>query len=385
MKKKLKVEGMKVLYVVTSAGFGGAPLHVLQLMRYMRSLGHSVGLVSAPEPRLVREAEKLGVEVFPNPYFVRRFHLINDLRAFIPVYRAIKKFKPDIIHAHSSKAGIIARFWSAVLNVKPIIFTAHGWVFTEGRKFWIRWLLAQIERIAAITTTKIICVSEHDRELAIKFKVASPEKLIVIHNGVDISLFQNIVKSQPRNNKPVITFVGRLAPPKDLFFLIDVAERINNAVFWIVGDGELREKVKRYISKKGLIDRVVLFWERCDIPEILSQTDIFVLPSRWEGLPLAIIEAMMAGLPVVASNVGGISELIEDGVNGFLIPPRDAVRFTKALQILIEDETLRKKMGEAGREKAMKNFTLDKMLSKTMEVYCELLKLKEPVENVKGS
>ena len=259
---------MKILYVVTSAGFGGASMHVLQLMRYMRGLGHSVGLVSAPEPRLVREAREMGVEIFQNPYFVRRLHLVNDLRAFIPVYKAIKKFKPDIIHAHSSKAGIIARFWSAVLNVKPVVFTAHGWVFTEGKKFWKRWLLAQVERVASIVTTKIICVSEHDRELAIEFKVAPPEKLLVIHNGVDPSLFQNIVKSQPHNDKPIVTFVGRLAPPKDLFFLIDVAENIDNAVFWIVGDGELREKVQRYVSKKGLTDRIVLWGERYDIPEI---------------------------------------------------------------------------------------------------------------------
>ncbi|CUS77491.1 Glycosyltransferase involved in cell wall bisynthesis [Candidatus Kryptonium thompsonii] len=374
---------MKILYVVTSAGFGGASMHVLQLMRYMRGLGHSVGLVSAPEPRLVREAREMGVEIFQNPYFVRRLHLVNDLRAFIPVYKAIKKFKPDIIHAHSSKAGIIARFWSAVLNVKPVVFTAHGWVFTEGKKFWKRWLLAQVERVASIVTTKIICVSEHDRELAIEFKVAPPEKLLVIHNGVDPSLFQNIVKSQPHNDKPIVTFVGRLAPPKDLFFLIDVAENIDNAVFWIVGDGELREKVQRYVSKKGLTDRIVLWGERYDIPEIFSKTDIFVLPSRWEGLPLTIIEAMMAGLPVVASNVGGVPELVEDGVNGFLVPPGDIVKFTKALQTLIENETLRKEMGEAGRAKAMKNFSLDKMLSKTVEVYYELLKSKEPVENVK--
>lgn len=369
--------------MVTSAGFGGASMHVLQLMKYMVDKGYEVGLVSAPEPRLIKEAQQLGVRVFQNPYFVRRLNFIKDIKAFYPVYKAIKLFNPDLIHAHSSKAGLIARFWSAILNVKPIIFTAHGWAFTEGRKFWKRWILAQIERIFAKVTTKIICVSEHDKKLAIKFKVAPPEKLVVIHNGIDVTLFQNVRKSQVYKDKLVITFVGRLAPPKDLFLLVDVAENIDNAKFWIVGDGELKEKVQKYIYKKGLADKIILLGERYDIPEILSQSDIFVLPSRWEGLPLTIIEAMMAGLPVVASNVGGVSELVEDSVNGFLVAPGDVVGFTKVLQILVEDETLRKKMGETGREKAIREFNLEKMLSKTMEVYYEVLKLKELVKDVK--
>lgn len=358
-------------------------MHVLQLMRYMINQGHEVGLVSAPEPRLIKESLELGVKVFQNPYFVRRLNFIKDVKAFYPVYKAMKQFKPDIIHAHSSKAGLIARFWSWVLNLKPIIFTAHGWVFTEGRSFLNRWIFAQIERIAAKVTTKIICVSEHDKRLALKFKVAPPEKLIVIHNGIDMNLFKDIEKKRIYDDKLVVTFIGRLAPQKNLFLLIDAAEDINNAEFWIVGDGELREKIRKYIHKKNLESKVILYGERYDIPNILSQSDIFVLPSSWEGLPLTIIEAMMAGLPVVASNVGGVSELIDDGVTGFLIPPGDSVKFAEAIKKLIADENLRKKMGEVGREKAMREFNLEKMLSKTMEVYCEVLKLKELVKDVK--
>jgi len=375
---------MRILYVVTSAGFGGASMNVLLLMKYMVSKGHTVGLVSANEKRLISEAENLGVKVFVNPYFVRRLHPLNDLRAFIPVYRAIKEFKPDLIHAHSTKAGIIVRFWAGLLNFKPVIFTAHGWAFTEGRKYWKRWILAQMEKLAGFATTKIICVSEHDRELALKFKVASPDKLVVIYNGVDPERF---LKPHERKSgsKTVVTYVGRLAPPKDLITLLKAVKLLSGVEVLIVGDGELRDKVEKYVFENGLSEKVLLLGEREDVPEILSNSDIFVLPSRWEGLPFTIIEAMMAGLPVVASKVGGVPELVDDGITGFLVPPGDHLSLAQAIRKLVDDKNLREKMGKLGREKALKLFTVERMLEETARVYEEVLKIKNlEVENVKG-
>ena len=378
---------MRILYVVTSAGFGGASMHVLQLMRYFTTQGFEIGLVSAPEPRLLREAEKLGVRLFVNPYFVRRLHIFNDIRAFVPVKKAIKEFSPDIIHAHSTKAGLIARFWSAVLNVKPIIFTAHGWAFTEGREYWKRFLLAQIEKLAGYVTDKIICVSEFDRKLALKFKVAREDKLVVIHNGVDPNEFFKISRDYRKSsNEVIVTFVGRLAPPKDLLLLIDAIKLVPEIKLQIVGDGELRQQVEGYIFKNALRDRVILLGERFDIPKILAESDIFVLPSRWEGLPLTIIEAMMSGLPVVATRVGGIPELVDDGVNGYLVPSRDVNALAKAIRKLVSDVELRERMGKAGREKAIEKFTLDKMLSKIAQVYEDvLIKRKKIPQYVKNA
>jgi len=377
---------VRILYVVTSAGFGGASMHVLQLMRYFSAHGFEIGLVSAPEPKLLGEAEKLGVKLFVNPYFVRRFHVFNDVRAFIPVRKAIKEFSPDIIHAHSTKAGLIARFWSAVLNVKPIIFTAHGWVFTEGREYWKRFLLAQLEKLAGYVTDKIICVSEFDKKLALKFKVADENKLVVIHNGIDPTEFLCISRDYRKSSdKVIVTFVGRLAPPKDLFLLIDAVKLVPEVKLQIVGDGELRRKVERYILKNSLNERVILLGERFDIPNILAESDIFVLPSKWEGLPLTIIEAMMSGLPVVATRVGGVPELVEDGVNGYLVPPGDVNAFADAIRKLACDVRLREIMGKAGQKKAIENFTLDKMLSRVAQVYEEVLsKRKKLYQSVKN-
>lgn len=364
---------MRILYVITAAEWGGAPLHVHQLMEYMVKQGHEVGLVAAPEPRLMAGAGALGVKVFPNPHFVRPVRPWEDLRALWPVFRAIGAFNPDLVHAHSTKAGYAARLACAVLR-KPVVFTAHGWAFTEGRSLWKRKLLAWVERLAAKVTAKIICVSEHDRELAVQWNVAKPEKLALVHNGIDPRPFlegggASLREALGLKGSVVLTFVGRLAPQKDPLTLVEAVKTLPDGVLLVVGDGELRPQVEKYVQEQGLEERVRLLGERSDVPGILAGSDIFVLSSRWEGLPYTIIEAMMAGLPVVSTKVGGVPELVEDGVTGFLVPPEDPPALAEALQVLLDDPELRRRVGQAGRDKALREFTLDCMLRKTERVY----------------
>jgi glycosyltransferase involved in cell wall biosynthesis len=379
---------MKILYAVTGAEYGGAVVHVVGLMRADVKLGHTVGLISAPEPRLMSEAKSFGVQFFPNRFFIRRVKLLNDIRSIWPVFQAIRRFKPDIISAHSTKAGFAVRLCGALLG-KPVIFTAHGWAFTEGRKPWKRKVLVLLERLAAKVTEKIICVSRHDIDLAIKFKVVSTGKLVLIHNGVEPSPFlkadsQDIKHELNIGKVPVLTMVGRLVSQKDPLTFLEACRFINQdyqAV--IVGDGELREQIETFITQNQLDNKVILTGERKDVPEILAASDIFVLASNWEGLPLVIIEAEMAGLPVVASRVGGVAELVQDGTTGFTVPPRDARALAEALKKLIENAPLRQSLGRAGREKALNEFTFDRMLEKTHKVYEEVLGGKQ-AENSKS-
>lgn len=372
---------MRILYVATAAEFGGVSRHILWVAEHLISQGHEVGFVIAPEPRLMAQARKLGVEVFTNPYFVRAVQLYNDIRALRPVFKAIKRFKPDLVSAHSTKAGYAARLVCALTRT-PVIFTAHGWAFTEGREMWKRQLLALAERVAAKVTRKIICVSEHDRELALKFRVGRPEQIVMVHNGVDPKPLLNadgaVVQQEfGLEEGPVLTMVGRLAPPKDPLTVLE-ATLLTDTAFKLlfIGGGVQYDAVQEFISENRLQRKVILTGEREDIPEILAVSDLFILSSRWEGLPRSIIEAMMAGLPVVATSVGGVPELVEDGVTGFLVPREDPEALAEAIRKLLADEDLRQRMGQAGREKALREFSLDRMLAQTQEVYEEILEVR---------
>lgn len=369
---------MKILYCVTGATYGGAAVHVLSLMRADAAAGYSVGLVAAPEPRLMAEAGAIDAKVFPNPHFVFRVNLFRDIMAPWPVFRAVCKFKPDIISAHSTKAGYAARIAGLFLR-KRVIFTAHGWPFTEGRGSWLRHLLAFIERLAALVTTVIICVSAHDRELALKFKVAPPRKLVMIHNGIDPTPLLKAKGDKVRREfglgeEPVLVMVGRLTAAKDPLTLLEAC-RLLGAKYKLlmVGDGELLNKVKEFVTRNNLRNKVIFAGQRNDIADILAASDIIVLSSRWEGLPLVIIEAAMAGLPVVASGVGGIPEMIEDGVTGFIVTPRNPLALAEAIQKLLNDAQLRRRLGSAAREKALREFILERMLTKTHQLYKDIV------------
>ncbi len=174
---------------------------------------------------------------------------------------------------------------------------------------------------------------------------------------------------------PVITFVGRLADQKNPLGLLEAFTHLSHGTLVMVGEGPLRRKVEHVVRRSALDQCVRLIDPRPDIPDLLAASDIFVLPSRWEGLPLAIIEAMMAGLPVVATRVGGVPELVEDGVTGFLVPPADPRALAGALQRLLSDDALRRRIGAAGREKALREFRLDRMLRETSRLYEELVAL----------
>jgi glycosyltransferase involved in cell wall biosynthesis len=354
---------------------------MLSLMQADIKAGHLVGLVAAPEPRLMSEARDIDVQVFPNPYFVHGVKPHKDIRALWPVFRAVRRFNPDIVSAHSTKAGYATRLVCAVLR-KPVIFTAHGWAFTEGRSTWQRPILALAERLAAGTTAAIICVSAYDRELALKFKVAPPEKLVLIHNGVDpaplLSAKGERVREEFGLGKAlVLVMVGRLAPQKDPLTLLEACKLLEaDFRLMIVGDGELRGRAEAFVSQNNLRDKVTFTGERHDIPEILAASDILVLASRWEGLPLVIIEAGIVGLPVVASAVGGVPELIEDGVTGFIVPPGNPQALADILQKLVGDARLRHKVGAAAREKVLREFTLNNMLTKTHQLYEDILRNK---------
>lgn len=368
----------KILHVITLSEWGGAQQVCYDIVTSFKKDKYTVDVACAPGGELVNRLRGQGIVVHRIDSLKRDISLLNDLRALFALYRLAKRRRYSIVHCHSTKAGLVGRLAARLAQVPVILFTAHGWAFSEGRAYWERWLLAQAERLAAKVTTKIICVSEHDRKLALRFKVAHQDQLIVIHNGIDPQPFLRADGGRVRQHlglreAPVLSFAGRLARQKDPLTLLRAIQNISRGKLILAGDGPLQSQVERFIRQNGLTSQVILVGARTDIPDILAASDVFVLSSRWEGLPLVIIEAMVAGLPVVASRVGGVPELVEDGVTGFLVPPGNPEALAEALQRLFEDKELCRRMGEAGREKALRSFTLSRMLRETQAVYQEVL------------
>lgn len=366
----------RVLLLVTLSEWGGAQHVVYVLARHLRR-EYDVTVACAPGGELVERLGQEGVRVLAVPEFVRVPHPWRDLRALVRLVRLIRRERYDVVHAHSTKAGVLGRLAARLAGVPVVLFTAHGWAFTEGRAWWKRMALALVERFCGWLSTRLVCVSRHDHELALRFHVATG-RLVTIRPGVDPGRFDRVDPRAVRaglgiRSGPVIGFIGRLARPKEPLHLLEAFSRLSQGTLLMVGTGPLRPKVERFVRRHALEDRVLLVGPRENVPDLLAAMDIFVLPSRWEGLPLAIIEAMMAGLPVLATGVGGVPELVEDGVTGLLVPPRDPEALAWALARLLSDPPVRRRMGAAGREKAVREFRLDRMLEETSRLYKELL------------
>ena len=367
----------RVLLLITLAEWGGAQ-HVVSLLARRFHERYALTVACAPRGELVDRLLKDGIRVIGIPEFVRNPHPWRDVAALWRLFRIIRRERFDLVHAHGTKAGLLGRVAARIAGVPVVLFTAHGWAFTDGRAGWKRALLARMERLAARWSTAIVCVSEHDRRLAEQFGVGGQTKLVLIRNAIEpvhAPRLDTVAVRRALGVKqlPVIVSVARLAFQKDPMTLLDAARRLAAGTVVLVGDGPLRPAVEQYVRAHGLQERVIVAGMRRDVASILAVSDVFVLASRYEGLPLAVIEAMMAGLPVVATRVGGVPELVEDGVTGVLVPSRDGEALSQALTRLMADAELRSRMGMAGKSRALRDFAEDRMARETEILYEELL------------
>jgi glycosyltransferase involved in cell wall biosynthesis len=356
---------MKILYLITRAEIGGAQIHLLDLLKGFRdSFELELGL---GEPGFLADmAEKLGVRCHIVPDLVQPIHPVKDLRALHNLVKLVRTVKPDIVHAHTSKAGLLGRL-AAQLNRVPSIFTAHTWAFVEGTSW--KWKVVGIpsERLVGSRTRAIINVSHFNRELALRRRIAAANRLVTIHNGIP----DTPLRATPGTDGVVrIVMVARFAPQKNQILLLRAAQRLDCPVrITFVGDGHTRPAVQEVASNLGPNVSVEFLGERRDIDVILAESHIFALSTNWEGFPLTILEAMRAGLPVISCDVGGVNEAVCDGRTGFLVPAGDEDLFAERLAQLVADSRLREEMGLAARARYEEEFTLAAMLRKTLQVY----------------
>ena len=360
---------MKLLYIITRAEHGGAPGHVGTLLQGFRD-ELDVTLATGEEGVLTRQARALGVPVHILPSLVRPIALAKDARAVEEALCCVRSADPDLIHLHSSKAGLIGRVAARRAGV-PAVFTAHGWGFTDGVPWRRKNVVLLSEWLAARWTRKIITVSETDRRLALRYRVARPEALATIHNGIPDTL----ERALPEDGNPAtIIMVARFVPQKDPHLLLEALTGIDPSTYrlLLVGDGPGRPQAEAHARALGL-NNVEFLGTRDDVPELLAGSHVFVLPTKWEGFPISILEAMRAGLPIIASDVGGVREAVGEGETGFLVPRGDAATLRVRLELLLKSRELRARLGAEGRRRYEARFGLERMLAKTYDVYTDVL------------
>lgn len=331
------------------------------------------------------EAKKSGVQIITIPELVRYIDPVKDLKALFRLISIFRRENPDIVHTHTSKAGILGR-WAAFFSAKKpvIVHTPHGHIFWGYFNRWKTDLFIFLERLTARITDRIITLTEQEKQDHLRFAVAAEEKFAVIHSGVELRNFLDVFVD-PEDMKEklgipqgsfVVGTVGRLTPVKGQKHLIEAAAKVvqqkPDSLFVFLGDGELLAGLTETASVLGIKDHLKFLGWRPDVADVMSAFDIFVLPSLNEGMGKVLVEAMALGKPIIASNVGGIQDLIRHGENGLLVPPASSAILADAILDLYENPDTRKKMGEAGKGIAAK-YGVGAMLRKIDDLYQDCL------------
>jgi glycosyltransferase involved in cell wall biosynthesis len=373
---------VRVLQVVRPAA-GGMKAHVLQLSAGLRAHGFECEIACPGDSELVHDALEANISVHPVP-IVGPLNPLRDPRAIIALAEVIRERRPALVHAHGSKAGLIARMAVLLAGRPPTIVTVHNQVLYGGISPVMRCVYVTMERRLARRTARIITVSEALRREMLDVFMLDPKTVTTVYNGLDLDPFlagSDRAKARERYGIPsdalAIGLAARFAPQKALDVLVEAAvpvlERHPDAQLVLAGSGPLLEFVRTRARASSVRDRILFPGLETDMPGFLSALDVYASAAIAEGLGLGTIEAMAAGLPVVSTTAGGTPEVVEDGVTGLLVTPGKADRLTEALLRLAKDPALRRRMGEAGRARALERFTEERMLARTSEVYREVL------------
>lgn len=362
--------GPRLLYLVTRAERGGAQAHVLDLAIGMKGL-FEAEVATGEEGFLTEACRRQGIPVHVVPHLEREIKPFADLRGLRELIELMRRTQPDIVHAHTFKAGFLGRFAARRLKI-ACVYTVHMWPF--GRAVPVSWRVAApvCERIAAGWCDRIITVSEFGVELAAQHRICDSAKVTSIWNGIP----DHPARARLRRERNLrCTMVARFTDFKDHLLLLRAFAKLSGEPrLLLVGDGGTLPSAKALAEQLGISKRVEFAGSRSDVPELLAQSDIFVLASRQETLPISILEAMRAGLPVIASDVGGISEEVIHGETGLLVRSGSLDALTRALRRLLSRKVLRTTMGRAGRKRFEKLFLADTMISRTSALYKDVLK-----------
>jgi len=377
---------MKICHVITRMILGGAQENTLLTCEGLHARGHDVTLITGPaigpEGQLLTRAKEGGYRVIEVPQMRREINPIRDYRTYMRLKKLLKQLRPDVVHTHSSKAGILARKAAAKVGGMRIVHTVHGLPYHRYLSPWRNRLYIALERRAARRSHAIISVADAMTRQALDAGVGRTEQYTTIHSGMETEPYLNACGAKEfrdslglRDDVILVTQVSRLAELKGHQYILDAAERIGDSRvrFCFVGDGRWRDRIEAETHRRGLSDRFIFtgLLPSEQIPSVMAGSDIVVHCSLREGLARALPQAMLAARPVISFDIDGAAEVVDDST-GVLLPPGDVDGLTAAIEKLAADAALRLRLGGAGRERCREMFAHDLMVDRIEELYLKL-------------
>lgn len=378
----IQPEKTKILYVITKSNFGGAQRYVYDLATGLPGEKFDVAVAVGGKGALVDMLHSNNIRVIAIQSLDRDINILKELTSFFTLWNILRKEKPDVVHLNSAKASGLGALSARLLGVPKIIFTAHGWAFNESRPPLQRLIIKFLSWVTIMLSHNTISVSDAVKITVQKWPLIS-KKIITIKNGVKEPNFYT--REIARNNlygiagvslprdATILGTVAELHRSKGLKYAIEGFARLSpqntNIYYFIIGGGDEDVRLQALVEHHKLQGHVFLLGFVKDAPYFLRAFDMFILPSTTEALGLVILEAGLAGLPVIATDVGGIPEIIENEKTGLLIESRNPVAIAESIMLLKNNASLSKKIGESLRERVVSDFSLDCMVANTIALY----------------
>lgn len=379
---------MRVLRLFSRLNIGGPSFHVIHLASGLQHLGYETRLVvgreAAREGNLLDLAEERGLDLVQMESLGREIRPLHDLRAFVSLFRMIRAFRPEIVHTHTAKAGVLGRVAAWMARVPIVVHTYHGHVLRGYFGPTKTAVFRLLERGLGSVSDALVAVSRAVEGDLVALGVAPPGKIRVIPLGLDLAPLASPLprgalwrEAGVNEDTPLVGIVGRLAPIKDVGTFLRAAARVAEAApearFAVVGDGEERAALEAEARDLGLVGRVHFYGWRRDIAAVYGDLDVVVNCSRNEGTPVALIEALAAGRPVVATRVGGNPDVLGDGAFGALVPPADPEALAQAILSVLRDPAEARARAAKGRTHVLAHHSVERLVKDVDTLYRELL------------
>jgi glycosyltransferase involved in cell wall biosynthesis len=381
MSEVAKGKRLRVLHV-TATTTGGVGLLILFLVKHLDARAFQLAVAFGRGYLLDRHFDEAGITVHTLSTS-RAVGIWSVIKGTFEVYRILKQGRYDIVQSHTSVGGVIGRLAGWASRTPVVLWTVHGLGAHPGHPAWKRFLLRTVERALDWFTDHYVAVSEDLRDQGVRAGIYHAKKVTVIPNGLQFdhlpSAFDAAAKRTDLRipaDAPVIGTVTRFEPQKanDVFLraVEQVLRRVPHVTTLIAGDGPQRVQLEALAAQLGIADRITFLGWRDDAVELLGTMEVFCMSSRWEGCPMVLLEAMAMRCPVVATDIGGVREIVVSGETGWLVPPDDPAALADALVRLIASPAERQRMGQAGRRRVEQHFAADGMLDAYSRLYREL-------------